>query len=230
MKYLIVIFILFAPVVKGQIFTSYTSAAPVGPCAGEKTVVYSDVTYDIVAIGTQCWFADNLNVGEYQRSSVTQSDNSAIEKYCYEDDEGNCSTYGGLYQWEEAVNYENPDFWDKAQGICPTGWHIPNIDEMAVLDNYLSGDMGDLKESGTTHWYTPNTGATNSTGFTFLPAGYFSDKAVTFYGLACRGEFWTSTVNAPSRIRTVFAVYDNAAFGYSAQTYTWAVSIRCLKD
>jgi len=79
-------------------------------------------TYNTVLIGTQCWMRENLNIGTRIDGSQNQTDNGTIEKYCYDDLESNCDIYGGLYQWDEAMQYVTTQ---GVQGICPAGWHLP---------------------------------------------------------------------------------------------------------
>jgi hypothetical protein len=73
-----------------------------GPCA-TPTVTYAGKTYNTVQIGKQCWLKENLDVGTRINGSVNQTDNGTIEKYCYNDDPANCTTYGGLYTWNESM-------------------------------------------------------------------------------------------------------------------------------
>ena len=141
------------------------------PCPGIPTVLYEGKTYNTVQIGNQCWFKENLNIGTKISGSTNQTDNSILEKYCYNDDENNCTTYGGLYQWNEAMQYSTTP---GVQGICPTGWHLPTDAEWTTLTDFLGGLSiagGKMKEAGYTHWLSPNTGATNTSGFTALPTG-----------------------------------------------------------
>ncbi len=126
--------------------------------------------------------AENLNVGSMINGSSNQTNNGIIEKYCYDDNTSNCDTYGGLYQWEEMMQYVTTP---GAQGICPDGWHLPTDEEFKTMEMALGMSQGEaddtgwrgtdeggkMKESGTTHWYSPNMGATNSSGFTALPGG-----------------------------------------------------------
>ncbi|MDP2990463.1 MAG: FISUMP domain-containing protein, partial [Kiritimatiellota bacterium] len=94
-------------------------------------------SYGTVAIGSQCWMTSNLNVGTKITSCTNgyvgvcttggdtvknQTNNSVTEKYCYGDNTANCTTYGGLYQWNEAMSYSAVE---GSRGICPSGWHIP---------------------------------------------------------------------------------------------------------
>jgi len=96
-------------------------------------------SYFTVQIGTQCWMAENLNVGTRVGVSTEHTDNAIIEKYCYNDSEDNCNTLGGLYQWDESMDYNSgcngtgsgqPECSSPVQGICPSGWHVPSLYEL----------------------------------------------------------------------------------------------------
>jgi hypothetical protein len=112
------------------------------PCPGVAIVVYSGQTYNTVLIGSQCWSKENLNIGMRINGLQEQADNTIIEKYCYNNDSANCNLYGGLYQWAEAVQYQNnatnttspsPAFYGHVQGICPIGWHLPDTSEYSII-------------------------------------------------------------------------------------------------
>jgi len=75
------------------------------PCPGIPTVTYQGQVYNTVLIGSQCWLKENLNVGTMINGSQNQTNNSTIEKYCYDNDPANCDEYGGLYQWDEMMQY-----------------------------------------------------------------------------------------------------------------------------
>ncbi len=142
---------------------------PVDPCPGIPTVTYADKTYNTVQIGNQCWIKENLDVGTMVQGNQNPTDNGIIEKYCFGDNENNCITRGGLYQWDEAMQYiTSPG----ARGICPEGWHIPTLAELQVLANYVGNDGNALKVVG-------YGGSTNSSGFTALLAGYRSTGGIS---------------------------------------------------
>src|ERR1035438_4575700 len=75
------------------------------PCPETPTVTYAGKTYNTVHIGSQCWLKENLDVGTRINGSNDQKNNGIIEKYCYNDDTANCTKYGGLYQWDEVMQY-----------------------------------------------------------------------------------------------------------------------------
>jgi uncharacterized protein (TIGR02145 family) len=115
--------------------TSATAACYV--CGTTITDFRDSKTYTTVPIGTQCWFKQNLNFGNKIAQSVPMTNNGTVEKYCYEDNEDKCTTFGGIYTWNELMNYNNSV--PVAQGICPTGWHVPAYDKMSQLITFLGG-------------------------------------------------------------------------------------------
>jgi uncharacterized protein (TIGR02145 family) len=195
--------------------------------------------YATIQIGTQCWMAENLNIGTMINGSSNQTDNGTIEKYCYNNSTANCDTYGGLYQWDEMMQYVTTE---GTQGICPTGWHIPTDDEWKTMEMYLgmtqaqadatgwrgTDEGGKLKETGTTHWSSPNTGATNSSGFTGLPGGYRSTGGAFNY-LTGYASFWSSSEDgSPAWSRGLY--YDSAQVYRDGDDQAYGFSVRCVRD
>jgi uncharacterized protein (TIGR02145 family) len=198
-------------------------------CPGMPAVTYMGQTYNTVQIGSQCWFRENLNVGTRIDGIQEQTDNGIIEKYCYNDSTENCAIYGGLYQWNEMMQYSTTP---GVQGICPTGWHLPTDAEWTTLTNYLGGESvagGKMKETGTAHWLSPNTGATNSSGFTALPGGYRLYDG-NFYGLTTGAYFWSSTEYSSTDAwdRNLYCNYENVNRGSYGKTIGF--SARCVHD
>ena len=106
-----------------------------GFTCGTSTVDYEGQTYSTVQIDTQCWFAENLNVGTMLVSGSTNpTDNGTIEKWCYNNSTTNCTNEGGLYNWDEMMDYTTTE---EAQGICPSGWHIPTHTEMTDMERVV---------------------------------------------------------------------------------------------
>jgi uncharacterized protein (TIGR02145 family) len=182
--------------------------------------------YSTVLIGTQCWMAENLNIGVRKNGNTILTDDDVIEKYCYNDTEVSCDIYGGLYLWAEAMQYNIYD--EGGQGICPNGWHFPGDAEWTTMTTYLGGESvagGKMKEEGTTHWTSPNTGATNESGFTALPGG--SRFYLGFFTeIGNLGSWWTSHSAAYRRYILfsdpgIFRDTDNNVVGYS---------VRCILD
>jgi uncharacterized protein (TIGR02145 family) len=185
-----------------------------------------------VAIGTQCWFKENLNIGTQINSSQPQTNNGTIEKYCYNNDANNCDLYGGLYQWNEMMQYVTTE---GTQGICPTGWHLPTDAEWTTLTTFLGGVTlagGPMKEAGYTHWATPNTGATNSSDFTGLPGGAGGNNFI-FIGINTLGYFWSSSLENGNPTNAGNLGLNNTSTG-TGLAYYWiegpGTSVRCLKN
>lgn len=196
-------------------------------------------SYSTIQIGDQCWMAENLNIGTRISGGSNQTENGNIEKYCYNDSDAHCDVYGGLYQWDEMMGYTTTP---GVQGICPEGWHLPTDVEWCILEQEVDPTItcsstswrgvdggGKLKETGTIHWNSPNTGATNSSGFTALPGGHCNSYG-SFNYQRYYGYFWMSSPNNVSKAwyrnldfdgARVYRTYDNKCLGFS---------VRCLKD
>jgi len=150
-----------------------------------------------VSICCQRWMTKNLDVSTYRNGDTIPNVTSngdwvmlTTGAYCYyqNDSATYAATYGKLYNWY-AVN--------DPRGLAPEGWYIPTDFEWTTLGNCLGGDSlagGPMKEVDTTHWLSPNTGATNLTGFTGLPCG-FRNQVGGFQQIGFTGYFWSSSVN-----------------------------------
>jgi len=196
--------------------------------------------YKTVTIGIQTWMAENLKTTKYNDGTAIPliTDNTAWKNlttpsYCwYKNDESTYkNSYGALYNWY-SVNSGN---------LCPSGWHAPSDNEWSILTSYLGGEFiagGKLKETGTSHWLSPNTGATNDIGFSALPGGIRAE-AGTFSYLGFYGHWWSTTdTNIPGvSIVKDWAWYRtlrNDGIGVDRSSYYWnkrfAYSVRCVKD
>jgi uncharacterized protein (TIGR02145 family) len=181
-------------------------------------------SYTTVQIGDQCWMAENINIGSMISVDQSMTNNGIIEKYCYNNSYGNCMNYGGLYDWNEMMQYTTQE---GIQGICPAGWHIPSDSEYTILIDYLGGESiagGKMKESGTTHWNTPNTGATNESGFSAFGGGI--SVSTIFLDLKQRGYFYSSTLNG---LRPMLG-YNNASVTFNGYPFDFRKSVRCIKN
>jgi uncharacterized protein (TIGR02145 family) len=210
-------------------FITAGDTPPGEPCPGMPTVTYGGQVYNTVQIGTQCWLKEDLNIGTRINGSQNQQNNGIIEKYCYDDLESNCDIYGGLYQWDEVMQYVSTE---GTQGICPDGWHIPTDAEWTILTNYLGGENvagGKMKEAGLTHWASPNTGATNESGFTALPGGTRQENGI-FGFLTYQAYFWSSSQNDDTYAwyRQLICLYEHVS--RSDITKARGFSARCVQD
>lgn len=190
------------------------------PCPDEPYFTYHGQTYNTVLIGNQCWMKENLNY---------ETENSV----CYDNNQSNCDIYGRLYNWNTIMNGEasSNSVPSGVQGICPNGWHVPSDAEWILLFNQLGGEEiagGKLKEGGTSHWHSPNTGATNESGFTALPSG----KRTVSGGFSSIGEmvwFWTSSQTGKSAWTPALG-YNSGSVNHGYSTNNFGLSLRCVKD
>ena len=198
------------------------------------TIVHGGQTYNTVQIGSQCWLKENLNIGTKINGSGNQTNNSIIEKYCYSDLESNCNIYGGLYQWNEMMQYVTTA---GVQGICPSGWHIPTDAQWTAATTFLGGTSiagGKMKTTGTIQagtglWNSPNTGATNESGFSSVPAGFrFINGA--FGSIGSYGYWWSSSEYYTGVAWNRFVIYDSGNVYRSDLDKSCGFSVRCLRD
>jgi uncharacterized protein (TIGR02145 family) len=191
-------------------------------------------TYRTIKLWDQWWMAENLKVTKYTDGTPipTETDNTAWGNltnpgYCWYNNDSaiNAESYGALYNWY-TVNTGN---------LCPTGWHVPADSEWTTLIEKLGGEKsagGRLKEAGTAHWTSPNTGATNESGFTALPGGY-RDYSGIFNGISGRGGWWTASESEYSplndaRNRTID--YTGVNVRNRSDSKKYGFSVRCVKD
>lgn len=187
--------------------------------------------YSSVDICGKTWMDKNLKVEHYkngdkipQVTDPTQWANLTTGAWCYyNNDPLTNNIYGKLYNWY-AVN--------DPRGLAPEGWHIPSFSEYEALANCLGGweiAGGKMKAGGTDYWLTPNTAATNETGFSGLPGGsrgYTGD----FKDFGKGGCWWTSTESAQLSARYWYLGYNVACFGPAGSGKTDGYSVRCVKD
>jgi uncharacterized protein (TIGR02145 family) len=188
--------------------------------------------YNKVTIGTKVWLVENLRAVHYRNGEPipnvadgTVWANGTEGASCsYGNDDANSEIYGILYNAYAVLDPRN---------IAPPGWHVATNDDYLAMETFLSGNSvagGKMKEAGITHWISPNTGATNSSGFTALPGGLRGGPTGIFSGLGEKAYFWTSTAQA------VDAIYGRILDSNDASsTTTWAfkyvgMSVRCVKD
>lgn len=204
-------------------------------CKKDKATADNLDNYARVTICNKEWMSKNLEIDRYRNGEiipqVTDSilwNNLTTGVWCYYRNDANLgSTYGKLYNWY-AVN--------DSRGLAPQGWHIPSDVEWNVLINCLGGDSiagGKMKTS--TLWNSPNSGATNSSGFSALPSGRRTHGSfTTFESIGEVGHWWSSTEIAGSGINRYGA---NQRIGYVSKQITWyrngkeeGQSVRCIKD
>jgi len=178
--------------------------------------VRDNATYPTVKIGTQCWMAVNLNFGNTVPSSSMQRDNCVVEKYCFNDNAANCSSMGGLYQWDEMMQFNNSE---GMQGLCPPAWHIPAENEWTTLFNFYTsnGFAGSPLKS------------TGYSGFNALLLGvHFDNVNWNFSNFAT--FFWSSTSDGPTKAWAHSMNTINPSVSYYPGNRSNAFSVRCIKN
>lgn len=185
--------------------------------------------YQTVNICDQTWMKSNLNVSKYKNGDVipqvqneSQWSNLTTGAWCYyQNNTSNGPIYGKLYNWY-ALN--------DSRGLSPTGWHIPTYQEWMALNSCLGDNVGGkMKEVGTIHWLTPNTGATNESGFTGLPNGLRATNG-TFSFLGEHGYWWSATENSSTEVKTFDLNYNYGQVSTYNVNKISGLSVRCVKD
>jgi uncharacterized protein (TIGR02145 family) len=207
--------------------------AKAGKPSGIKFGKVKDIdgnVYKTVKIGNQVWMAENLRVSRYRNGdpipNVTdkaQWSSLTTGAWChYDNQSANDGVYGKLYNAFAVLD---------SRGIAPRGWHVPTDEEWAVLISYLGGASvaGGKMKAVSSLWFSPNEGATNSSGFSGLPGGY-RDYTGDFGSGGYYGTWWTSTDGGLYGPYEYTLQYDFAFISKSSSTKERGFSLRCIKD
>jgi|GEM_PF-968960 len=222
---------------KGTIRAVEVSVSRLGACKGITRVPYDggphvdageNFYYNTVAIGSQCWLKENLNIGDFRNTllGAQESNCSNIEKYCYGNDEENCDSYGGLYQWDQTVCGENIPGNERTQGICPDGWEIPTDEDFRILEQFLAGSNSCDEDRGGLDCNPAGMILRDSDHFDAHMAGNFSSGS--FEDLGISESYWTSNFDGADESikRTIFSAHgDIDRKGLSVNS---ALSVRCI--
>jgi uncharacterized protein (TIGR02145 family) len=220
--------------------TGYGNEIIIKTWTGTVTDIDGNVYYTLT-IGTQIWIAENLKTTRYNDGTaipnVTVAETWAAlitGAYCdYNNTPANSTTYGRLYNWYTVDNNAATRVASNGgKNVCPTSWHVPSDAEWTTLTTYLGGEAvagGKLKETGTTHWLSPNTDATNETGFTALPGGmrHFSGYD---NGVGVEGAWKNSTDYSIAWGGLRYLFYNSAAVTGGYNDKQNGFSVRCIKD
>ena len=184
--------------------------------------------YPVVEIGTQVWMAENLKTTKFNDDSDISlltdyaSWHSQTPGYCwYDNDYNNKNIYGAIYNVRSV----------RTNKLCPTGWRVPSRDQWNILLAFLGGENlagSKLKETGTLLWQSPNTGATNESGFTALPGGlrHIITTGSFFVEMGTNGNWWSSD-------EWIFFITNNGTEIFTLNSGYWdyvGTSVRCIKD
>ena len=223
------------------------------PCEGALFADFDGNTFEGVEIGTQCWMKENLKVTHFPNGEAIPyiadfdtwknlaNSNTAVAYCYYFNTQSYADTYGNLYTYATAIasnwTKDNDEVTNAegGQGICPDGWHLPTNPDWALMINYLgtwTDAGGEMKEAGITHWTNPNTGATNSSGFTALPGGKRNHDSGNFVGegVGLNGHWWAASpnggTNAYNRKLTNSLVKIDTGSPYKSS----GLSVRCVRN
>jgi uncharacterized protein (TIGR02145 family) len=217
----------------GVELTSVQMDADIIGCSGIASSV-EDIDgneYPVVEIGNQCWTAENLKTSKFADGSVIPNTsnndtwaNLTSPAWCnYENNAGNDAIYGKLYNWYTVADPRN---------VCPTGWHVPTDADWTVLSDYLGGEtVAGGKMKTTSGWQSPNTSATNESGFSGLPGsgrGYYNGG---FFIVGSVEGYWWSSSDA-----VIYGAwyrrldYDEGGAYRGNDDKRFGFSVRCLRD
>ena len=206
--------------------------------------------YPTVNIGNQTWMAEDLRVTHYPNGDAIPhiidntewanlADDNTSDAYCFYNNDNitGAGSWGALYTWAAAMSDNavssstNPS---GVQGVCPDGWHLPSDAEWTELTDYLGGTSvagGKMKETGTTHWNSPNTGATNESGFSALPGGYrYYYGTGAFYNAGYLGGWWSATESSGTNAWLRYLYYYDAEATRYSNDKSFGFSVRCVRD
>jgi uncharacterized protein (TIGR02145 family) len=204
-------------------------------CGGATTVTFDGHTYALVAIGTQCWFAENLRSDNYRNGDAIPGDLTNSQwsstgsgaQAVYNNDSSSLATYGRLYNW-----YAVSD----SRGLCPSGFHVPSDGEWMTVEMALGMTSSQANSTGWrgtdqgTQMKISSWGGTNSSGFSALPGGdriYYSGH---FFYQGLFGYWWSSSPNGSNAwLRYLNSGYSevNRSNGGSPLN---GFSVRCVRD
>jgi len=192
--------------------------------------------YQTVTIGDQVWMAENLKVTHYRNGDEIPFLSSGSDLWSwsqdaygyYNDQPGHIENYGLLYNWNAVEDSRN---------IAPAGWHVPTLSDWQTLIIYLGGEVvagGKMKDVGTSFWTSPNTGATNESGFTALGAGYRRSVDGVDVVMGYSAKFWSSD-DYTNEFGHSLAWYlslsnNNASAIIDGFDFKPGLSVRCIKD
>lgn len=229
----------------GTICNSQIQLLPTAPSTIQQVYYTNELVGDLVnaanspsgfpsiTIGSQVWMTNNWNGTKFQNgdtipqvTDTTEWSNLTTPAWCYFDNNpANGNIYGKLYNWY-AVN--------DPRGIAPTGWKVPSYTDIDNLGTYLSGLSvagGKMKQTGTSLWFTPNSGATNESGWTGLPGGDRGNgSSYLFNNLSLFGLFWTNTSIDSDNSNFYFLQYTTPDLTITIENKKNGYSLRLIQD
>ena len=228
-----------------------TSTTAFSPCGTTITDIDGN-SYNTVLIGSQCWTKENLRVRRYNDGTAIQFNatggsggssstwqNLTIGAHTiYANDStttpSNLTKYGYLYNWYAAKgiyttgNIQSTD----TLNVCPVGWHVPTDAEWTTLTTELGGESvagGKMKSIGTAYWNSPNTGATNESGFSALPGGYRNSSG-SFESLRDKFYLWSGYESSDSNAWIRYLSSNDGSVIRVSNNKSVGASVRCIRD
>jgi uncharacterized protein (TIGR02145 family) len=197
--------------------------------------------YNSVIIGTQEWMKENLNVSKYtdgtpipQVTDPTAWANLTTGAWCYyANTNSNGTTYGKLYNWYAVAGIHDNDPSTPNKILAPQGWHVPSDAEWTTLTNFLGGATvagGKMKSTGTSLWQSPNTAATNESGFTGLPGGERYFDGTLFILIGNIGTWWSSSEYDTTYVFIRYLYYSIGNAASDTLRKANGFSVRCVRD
>jgi uncharacterized protein (TIGR02145 family) len=186
--------------------------------------------YSVVKIGEQSWMAENLRTTKYADGSLIPNETSYetwidLESgaWCnYQNNDSIGERYGKLYNWYSVAD---------PRKLCPLGWHVPSDTEWDQLVDYLGGfPIAGGKMKDTILWQSPNTGASNISGFSALPGGACINSSNQFYSLGTYGNWWSSSESTARFAWNRALGYETEGSGRNYFNKIAGFSVRCVKD
>ena len=190
---------------------------------------HQGVVYELILIGDQCWFAENLRSENYadgtpipgSLSNAEWTSTTSGAQTIYDNNDDNLAIYGRLYNWYAV---------DDARGLCPSGWHVPTDGEWTELTDFLGGSSvaGNSMKSSPSD--SPAWDGTNVSGFSALPGGLRFYNDGIFYDEGNVGYWWSASPYATSSAwyRNLNSVHDYVS-RYSNLARN-GFSVRCVRD
>tara|TARA_R110001632_G_scaffold223442_2_gene355193 strand:+ start:849 stop:1670 length:822 start_codon:yes stop_codon:yes gene_type:complete len=212
----------------------FLSASLFGQTFGNGVTDIDGNYYETVIIGDQEWMAANLNTTKFNDGTaignitdLNQWSSLTIPNWVYMNNDSQFEIpYGKLYNGHTIMS--------TSKNICPNGWHVPSNEEFETLTTFLGGinSVGSLKEEGLAHWNSPNTGATNTTGFSAVGNGstYGMTSPGTFPNFGNAANFHTTNAQNATNTKFVFTLNTNNTIAQTFNShFNDGAGIRCLK-
>jgi len=188
-----------------------------------ELTINEDCIAQYIAIDNQIWMARNLNVGTMLPNGATlPQNNGTIEKWCYDNLESNCTAYGGLYNWNEAMKYVTTP---GSQGICPAGSHIPTDDEWKTLEIYLGMAPTQADATG---WRGTDQSTQLKTGYLNILLGGFRGDSTNYVSMSANTYLLTSSRSGSYPLYRRFTT--NGTINRSGDSNSAGFSLRCIKN